>query len=75
MRKGCGMSMGIGGTAGSDVASVAVALQGAVRGRSTAKSTRNPSSPGFPLGWIDGSFRSRRCSHCFAVSCLLASMG
>lgn len=33
VRKGCGMSMGIVGTVSGDVASVAVAVQGAVRGR------------------------------------------
>jgi hypothetical protein len=63
--------MGTGGTAGTGSIAIAVSGEGAVRGRWTGMCPRNPWSPCSRSGWIEGSLLKRRCSHCFAVSCLL----
>jgi hypothetical protein len=47
--------------------SLATPLEGAVRGRMTYARSCKPLLPASLLGWIVGSFRRCRCSHCFAV--------
>jgi hypothetical protein len=64
------MLMGNGGIAGIGFAASKFPDDGAVFGRWMVAMSRSPPWPWLLLGWIDGSFRSRRCSHCFAVSCL-----
>jgi hypothetical protein len=64
------MLVGIDGIAGIDSAASNFPDDGAVFGRWMVAMSRSPPWPWLLLGWIDGSFRSRRCSHCFAVSCL-----
>jgi hypothetical protein len=50
----------------------ALTVEGAVPGRSGDKSSRRSPLSCSLVGRMDGSLRRRRCSHCFAVSCLLA---
>jgi hypothetical protein len=65
------VSIGTDGDARIELTAIASSFEGAVRGRSTEIRRRNPLSPPSFLGRTEGCLRRWRCSHCFAVSCLL----
>lgn len=60
------------GTGDMSSASAAVPVDGAVCGLPIDVRSRRPPFSLSLFGWIEGNFRRRRCSHCFADSCLLA---
>jgi hypothetical protein len=62
--------MRIGGIGGTALGASALPVEGAVPGRFIVGRSLKPPSRSL-AGWNDGSLRRRRCSHCFAVSCLL----
>jgi hypothetical protein len=64
------MLIGIGGMEVIVFASDSMVMldKGASPGRCKDAVSRSPPSPMSLLGWKEGSFRRRRCSHCFAVS-------
>jgi hypothetical protein len=53
---------------GSD--SVATLDESGVLGRRKDAVSYSPPSPRLLFGCMEGSLRKRRCSHCFAISCL-----
>jgi hypothetical protein len=65
------VSIGTDGNPRTALTSIGDSLEGAVRGRFTETRRRIPLSPPSFLGRTEGCLRRWRCSHCFAVSCLL----
>lgn len=70
--EGSSKLMGICGTGGTP-SGVGLPLVGAVCGRLSESFLFNPLSPSCLSNCLDAGFQSRRCSHFFAVSCLLGA--